>query len=150
MVRLAASLERLPATTKAELGGWLLQRLEKPGEPAGTWWAVGRIGSRAPWHGSAHNTVPRQQVNAWLEAALRRDFRKEPQAAFATALLARMCGDRERDIEPALRQRVIEALRAGRAPESWVAMVADYQELTEADEQRFFGESLPPGLKLLH
>lgn len=149
MVRLAAALERLPATTKAELGGWLLQRLEKPGEPAGSWWALGRIGSRAPWHGSAHNTVPRQQVNAWLEVALRRDFRKEPQAAFATALLARMCGDRERDIEPALRQRVIEALRAGRAPESWVAMVADYQELTEADEQRFFGESLPPGLKLL-
>jgi len=70
-------------------------------------------------------------------------------AAFAAALLARMSGDRERDIDVALRQRVIEALRAGKAPESWVGMVTEYQALSEADEQRLFGEALPPGLKLL-
>lgn len=149
MVRLAAVLERLPAASKTELGQWLLQRLAKPGEPAGSWWALGRIGGRVPWHGSAHNVVPTSQAEAWLEQVLRRDFRKEAPAAFAAALLARMSGDRERDIDAGLRQRVIDALRAARAPESWLAMVAEVQALSEADEQRLFGEALPPGLKLI-
>ncbi len=149
MVRLAAVLERLPPDTKAELGQWLLERLAKPGEPAASWWALGRIGSRVPWHGSTHNTVPRIQAEAWLEQALQRDFRKEPHAAFAAALLARLSGDRERDIDAGLRQPVIAALRAGKVPESWVTMVAEQQSLSEADEQRLFGEALPPGLKLI-
>ncbi len=149
MVRLAAVLERLPAATKAELGGWLLRRLEKPSEPAESWWALGRIGGRVPFHGSAHNVVPVATVDEWLDVVLCRDFKKEPHPAFAAALLARMSGDRERDIDSAPRQRVVERLRAAKAPESWIAMVSEVKELTEADEQRIFGEALPPGLKLI-
>lgn len=149
MVRLAAVLERLPAESKVELGGWLLQRLAKPAEPAESWWALGRIGTRVPFHGSSHNVVPRAKAEEWLEKALTRDFRKEPHPGFAAALLARMSGDRERDIDPVLRQRVVEKLRAGKAPDSWIAMVSEVKELTEADEKRIFGEALPPGLKLI-
>jgi molecular chaperone DnaK (HSP70) len=149
MVRLAAVLERLPAATKTELGGWLLQRLSKPSEPAESWWALGRVGTRVPFHGSSHNVVPRATAEDWLEKALARDFRKEPHPGFAAALLARMSGDRERDIDPALRQRVIDKLRAGKVPESWIAMVSEVKELSEADEKRIFGEALPPGLKLI-
>lgn len=149
MVRLAAVLERLPADTKVKLGGWLLQRLSKPAEPAESWWALGRIGTRVPFHGSSHNVVPRATAEDWLEKALARDVRKEPHPGFAAALLARMSGDRERDIDPALRQRVVERLRAGKVPESWIAMVSEARELTEADEKRIFGEALPPGLKLI-
>jgi molecular chaperone DnaK (HSP70) len=149
MVRLAAVLERLPAATKTELGGWLLQRLSKSSEPAESWWALGRVGTRVPFHGSSHNVVPRATAEDWLEKALARDFRKEPHPGFAAALLARMSGDRERDIDPALRQRVIDKLRAGKVPESWIAMVSEVKELSEADEKRIFGEALPPGLKLI-
>jgi molecular chaperone DnaK (HSP70) len=149
MVRLAAVLERLPAETKATLGGWLLQRLSKPAEPAESWWALGRIGTRVPFHGSSHNVVPRATAEDWLEKALARDFKKEPHPGFAAALLARMSGDRERDIDPALRQRVVDKLRVGKAPDSWIAMVSEARELTEADEKRIFGEALPPGLKLI-
>ncbi len=149
MVRLAAVLERLPVETKSSLGDWLIERLGKLAEPGGSWWALGRIGGRVPWHGSPHAVVPKVRIEGWLERILSRDFRKETQAAFAATLLSRMSGDRERDIDPAWRQRVMDALRAGKAPESWLAMVLEYQELSEADEQRVFGESLPPGLKLV-
>lgn len=149
MVRLAAVLERLPAATKVELGGWLLQRLTKSSEPAESWWALGRIGARVPFHGSVHNVVPVAVVESWLEQALSRDLKKEPHPGFAAALLTRMSGDRERDIDPGLRQRVIDRLRAAKAPESWVTMVLEVKELTEADEKRIFGEALPPGLKLI-
>jgi molecular chaperone DnaK (HSP70) len=149
MVRLIAVLERLPVDTKVAAGDWLQQRLDKAGEPIGSWWALGRIGGRVPWHGSPHAVVPRERVSHWLEWILQQDFRKDTHAAFAATLLSRMSGDRERDIDPALRQRVMDALRIGKAPESWSAMVGEYQALNEADEQRIFGEALPPGLKLV-
>ncbi|MEY3786406.1 MAG: hypothetical protein RLZ75_611, partial [Pseudomonadota bacterium] len=50
MVRLAAVLERLPVDKKIQLGDWLLKRLQKASEPSQTWWAVGRIGARLPFH----------------------------------------------------------------------------------------------------
>ncbi len=59
MVRLVASLERLSVEHKVEVGGWLLERLRRKGESTHTWWAVGRLGARVPFHGSAHNVVPR-------------------------------------------------------------------------------------------
>jgi molecular chaperone DnaK (HSP70) len=149
MVRLAAVLERLPVSQKSELGTWLLRRLSKPGEPSETWWALGRVGARVPFHGSVHNVIPRVTAEDWLDRILSRDFKKEPHAGFAAALIARLSGDRERDIDPALRQRVIERLRAGKAPDSWIGMVSEVKALTEADEKRIFGEALPPGLKLI-
>ena len=93
--------------------------------------------------------VPRAVAEEWLDRILNRDFKKEPHAGFAAALTARLSGDRERDIDPALRPKIVERLKAGKAPESWITMVSEVKELTETDEKRLFGEALPPGLKLI-
>jgi molecular chaperone DnaK (HSP70) len=149
MVRLAAVLERVSTGAKIDLGGWLLQRLRKPGEPVESWWALGRVGARVPFHGSAHGVVPRETAEEWLTTLLEHDWKKTPFAGFAAALIARMSGDRERDIENLLRQQIIARLRGSKAPDSWTEMVAEVKELNAADEKRVFGEALPPGLKLL-
>jgi hypothetical protein len=150
MVRLAASLEHLPVAHKIELGGWLLQRLRKPRENLQTWWAVGRLGAREPVYGSAHQVVPREIVEHWLEQLLNQDWKQVEPTAFAAALLSRKTGDRERDLDDSLRARVIEQLAAAKAPPSWLAMVQEVVELSEADEKRLLGDSLPVGLKLIH
>jgi uncharacterized protein YjeT (DUF2065 family) len=150
MVRLAAALERVAVERKIDIGEWLLTRLTKAGESPQSWWAVGRIGARVPFHGSAHNVVPPATATAWLERLLQVDWKKHDSAAFAAVLLARVSGDRERDLDAAVRQRVIEGLSARKAPESWLQMVSEVVELSEADERRVFGESLPAGLKLIH
>ena len=36
----------------------VVKRLQRPGEKPHGWWALGRIGSRVPLHGSAHTVVP--------------------------------------------------------------------------------------------
>ena len=64
-------------------------------------------------------------------------------------MLSRVSGDRERDLDEALRARVAQHLRAAKAPSSWVGMVEQFTELDETSEQLAFGESLPPGLRLL-
>jgi len=149
MLRLAAVLERLPLADKAALGGWLLNRLGKLGEPAETAWALGRVGARIPFHAGLQSVIPREQAEAWLSALLEFDWKKTATVGFAAALISRMTGDRERDIAPALRTKIIDKLRAAKAPESWLSMVVEAKELDEADEKRIFGEALPPGLKLL-
>ncbi len=149
IVRLAAVLEHLPSNDKTLLGQWLIKRLDNPKEPEQTAWALGRIGSRIPFYGSSHNTVPRDEVTKWLIHLLTLDFKKRPLLGFAAALLSRMSGDRSRDIDADLRQQVIAKLRQSKAPASWIAMVNHISALSEEDEQRLVGEALPPGLKLI-
>lgn len=45
--------------------------------------------------------------------------------------------------------KVIHRLRTVKAPASWIDMVQEVTQLDEADEQRIFGEFLPPGLRLM-
>jgi hypothetical protein len=149
MVRLAAALERVAVARKIEIGEWLLTRLKKVDESRQSWWAVGRIGARVPFHGSAHNVVPPGIARQWLEQLLMLDWKKHDTAAFAGTMIARVSGDRERDLDAEIRQRVIDALSTRKAPETWLNMVSHAVELSDADERRAFGESLPPGLKLI-
>jgi molecular chaperone DnaK (HSP70) len=149
MVRLAGSLERLPAARKAQVGGWLLKRLGL-GELSAqsVWWAVGRIGARAPLYGSAHAVVPSPVAASWLKLALESDLASVEQAPFAVAQLARLTHDRQRDLEPALREQAAVALGRIKDAELWVKLVREGGELTQAEESRVFGESLPPGIRL--
>jgi len=149
MVRLAAVLERLPVAKKIQLGEWLLKRLEKSSEPEQTWWAVGRVGARAPFHGSSHNVVPVETAGIWLGQTLKEDWKRMPTAGFAATLMARMCGDRTRDIGAGLRGQVLDKLKQSKMPQAWQDMVAEVRELDAKDEQQLLGEALPPGLKLI-
>ena len=150
IVRLAAVLERLPVAKKIQLGEWLLNRLQKSGEPSQTWWAVGRIGSRLPFHGSSHNVVPADTACTWLPQLLSEDWKKNPHAGFAATLIGRMSGDRARDIDEAMRLKIVEKLKLSKAPSSWSDMVEQVKELDEKEEKQIFGEALPPGLKLIN
>ncbi len=149
MVRLSAVLERLPVEKKIMLCEWLLKRLEKSSEPNQTWWAVGRIASRVPVHGSNHNIIPAEKVTAWLQQIVKVDWKKVPQAGFAATLIARMSGDRARDLDEMIRLQIIEKLSDSKAPLSWIEMLENYKELSEIEEKQVFGEALPPGLKLI-
>lgn len=149
MVKLAAVLEHLPVEDKTELTQWLLKRLEKPAETKTSWWAVGRIASRIPFHGSAHNVIAKDDVQRWLPQLLKIDWKKNQQAAFAAVLMTRMSGDRSRDIDEEWRSKIVEKLTLTKAPASWVEMVETVKELDEAETKRVFGEGLPVGLKLI-
>ncbi len=161
MLRLGASLERIPAAYKAEIGNWMTgqitalptagQKFDAKASASFTryLWALGRVGARQPFHGSAHEVAPVAAVTQWLNAVLQLDWKKIEPAGFAATHLARMTGDRSCDIDAALREDVLRRLTAVGAPEAWSAMVREVVELDQASEQRMFGDALPPGLKLL-
>jgi molecular chaperone DnaK (HSP70) len=69
MWRLLGSLELLPAATKVELGGMLLDLLPKRKmEPVRgpMLWAVGRLGARVPMYGPLNTVVPAAAAGQWL------------------------------------------------------------------------------------
>lgn len=152
MLRLGASLERIPGAYKAEVGAWLIKRLQKADSEAAdthTLWALARVGARQPFHGSAHEVVDSATVAEWLSVLLALDWKKVEPAAFAATHLARMTGDRSRDIADELRSTIQARLKAVGAPPLWQAMVSEVTQLDEAVTRRMLGEALPPGLKLI-
>ena len=112
-------------------------------------WALGRIGARQPFHGSAHDVVETALVEQWLAAILALEWKKVEPAGFAASHLARMTGDRSRDIGETLRAEILRRLSAAGAPANWSAMVREAVQLDQADEKRMLGDALPPGLKLI-
>jgi molecular chaperone DnaK (HSP70) len=161
MLRLGASLERIPGNYKAEIGAWMLGRLEAANKAATKsagkadaaqarfLWGLSRVGARQPFHGSAHDVVPTEIVEQWLSAMLSLDWKKVEPAGYAAAHLARMTGDRSRDINETLRAEILRRLSAAGAPVNWSAMVREVVQLDQADEKRMLGDALPPGLKLI-
>ena len=152
MLRLGASLERIPGAYKAEVGAWLIKRLQKADSEVAdtnTLWALARVGARQPFHGSAHEVVDSATVAGWLTMLLALDWKKTEPAAFAATHLARMTGDRSRDIADDLRATILARLKAVGAPPLWQAMVSEVTQLDEAVTRRMLGEALPPGLKLI-
>jgi len=149
MIRLIAGLERLTVERKVEVGGWLLRMSRKPGELPQRWWALGRLGARVPFYGSTHDVISGDVAEEWLEALLALDWRAVNPAAFAAAQMARLSGDRDRDLDAKIRGRLVERLRKEKAPAAWIAMIEDVVELESTDQTRVFGESLPPGLRLV-
>ncbi|MET0543362.1 MAG: Hsp70 family protein [Variovorax sp.] len=152
MVRMCATLERIPSAHKVEVGDWLVGQMQRGAARAQsqwTLWSIGRLGARLPFHGSAHRVVPMEVAAAWLTVLLALDWKRTEGAAAAAANLARMSGDRARDLPPELRNQVISRLAAWRAPPAWIARVREVVPLDEAGQQGVFGETLPLGLKLI-
>ncbi len=149
MVRAAASLEHLETSEKIVLGNWIAERLKDPNTAAGPWaWALGRLGTRAPLYGSGHKTVSAAQAAEWLALLLTLDWRSLSGAAFAAAQLARLTGDRTRDLDEALRVQTAGALQAAGVPGHWLRLVTEIAALDDAEEARALGDTLPLGLKL--
>jgi molecular chaperone DnaK (HSP70) len=155
MVRLAASLERAAPEHKTEIGDWLLAQIDRQPRPKSApddghaLWALGRLGARVPFHASAHCVVPIDTATAWLDALAALDWKRVEGAAAAAANIARLSGDRARDLPPTLREAVAARLEAMHAPAAWVQRLNDVVALDEAGERIVFGESLPVGLKLM-
>jgi molecular chaperone DnaK (HSP70) len=152
---LGASLERVNIKAKADWGGIILDELEAGGEkpkvfvPPEALWCLGRLGARNPVHGGIESVVPTDRVEGWLERLIALEtVQRRDLYALALAILSRRTSDRSRDVDEALRARVIERLRSVKATTAWIAMVEQLVE-DEPLGESVLGESLPPGLRLM-
>ena len=149
--RCAASLERLAAPVKESLGDALAKSLSRPNLAGHVLWCLGRVGARVPLFGPANTVVARDKAERWAMALLGRDYapgRETTDATFALSQLARVSGDRARDLDDGLRNRVIDRLGALGADEATIRPVREFTELEVAQQGQALGDSLPIGLRL--
>jgi molecular chaperone DnaK (HSP70) len=151
MWRVLANLERIEIAGKVRLGDELIRRMEsKKGrsEPV-HWWALGRIGGRAPLYGPLNEVVPPDHAGRWIAALLDAEWPVADKAAFPMASLGRRTGDRARDIAEPLRQRLAARLREIPGAERTARLVEEVVALEAREEKVALGDSLPPGLRLV-
>jgi hypothetical protein len=142
-----ASLERVPAARRAQLGEWFVERTWAENEPR-LWSSIGRVGARVPLYASVHHVVPPSVVEPWIDRLLREDWRALTSASHAAVQLARLTDDRARDVSPKLREAVERKLRAVGAKDEWVQAMRERADLSEAEKVAVMGEGLPIGLRL--
>lgn len=148
--RLLGALENLRVATKQELGEMLLHFAlrDKPAPLAdAATWALGRLGSRVPTYGPMNELVPADVVEGWLTKLIEHPS-FAPKHQFAVVQMARLTGDRYRDVSREVRDAVLAKLRATGAPAHYVTLVESGGELAAEEQRLAFGESLPRGLRI--
>jgi hypothetical protein len=148
LLELASWLERVPVPRRAELGRWLIELTWTRKDPR-LWAAIGRLGSRLPAYASAHYVVPPLVAEGWLDHLLRERWEQIPSAARAAFEIARVTGDRARDLGETLRTEIAKRLERVEAPADWVRAVREFVPPNAAERADRFGEELPVGLRLL-
>jgi hypothetical protein len=149
MLDLVASLERVAAARRVDLGRWIVEMTWRDRDPR-LWTALSRVGARVPTYASAHHVVPPHSVERWLDHLLREKWAEVPTAARSATQMARVTGDRARDVSEPVRAEIAKRLEAQGAPAEWARSVREYVDVDEAERAEFFGESLPVGLVLGH
>ncbi len=150
--RCAAALERLASPVKESQGDALVKELAKPTVANHVLWCLGRLGARVPLYGPANTVVAREKAERWVNALLNRTYaagRETTDAIFALSQIARVAGDRSRDLDESLREKVIERLVSLSADEAAIEPVRRFTELEAGQQSQALGDSLPIGLRLV-
>jgi hypothetical protein len=142
-----AALERAPAARRAMLGEWIVEKTWTTTD-ARLWTAIGRVGARVPVYASIHHVVPVKNVEAWIERLLRLDWKNVATAQHAAVQLARVTGDRARDVNERLRKEIEKRLTSMNAKDVWIRAVRELAEVGDEERVAILGEGLPIGLKL--
>ena len=144
-----ANFERLPAKTKTEIGRLLLKKFKTKKPRAQELWAVSRLGARHAIYGPLDRLIPGPETAAWLDALLALKLDPSDRTAHALVHLARLTGDRARDLPEATRDKVARWLADAPNAARYRELLTNPESALRRDEQAWmFGESLPAGLML--
>ena len=149
MVRTASALEHIEVANKELLGDWCSRMLESPENFRGPWaWGLGRVGARVPLYGSVHKTVSIAKAEKWIAQLLGLDLTEVEGGTFALVQLARLTGDRARDVRDSLRARCVNIIKLRDLSPNWLRLLTEAVQMEGADQAKAFGDSLPAGLQL--
>jgi DNA-K related protein/Hsp70 protein len=151
MWRAAATLERLDAKTKEQLGAAVLKDCKKSPVPTHGFWSLTRFGARVQLYGPLNSVVHPEIVEQWIEELLPFVPGNESERngwLFCLAEMARQSGLRAVDVSDLTRNRVLGTLRSHPCPGAWKRIVEEVVANEGEEAARMFGESLPIGLRL--
>jgi hypothetical protein len=148
MWRAVANLELLPADVKKDIGKTLMKHIGSARGEGLNMWVLSRVGSRIPLYGPYNEVVPAKAVTSWIKKILESDWTKPDHTAFCVVQMASFTGDRARDVDRSLRDRIEEKLRGLDKGERLAQRLNEIVPLSSSEQGLVFGEGLPEGLHL--
>ncbi|EFK07271.1 conserved hypothetical protein [delta proteobacterium NaphS2] len=143
-----ANLERLSQEDKAARGKQLLKSLHPKKSRPQHWWSLSRIGAREPLYGPIDRVLSASLVTSWIKTILSQDWKKPQPVGMALAQMARLTGDRKRDLAPEVIQEIIDWLSRHEWATPHIRVLTEVVPLAQQEETQIFGESLPSGIHL--
>lgn len=147
MFELLSSLEYAPKDFRAELGAALVERSYVALTPR-LMTDLSRLGARTPFYAPVDEALAPAWVEGWLEALLRAPWEATAPYREGALAMARLTGDRGRDLREAVRRAVQKKLIASGIAESACAPLVEVRDVPESATLAFYGDALPIGLKL--
>lgn len=113
-------------------------------------WALGRLASRVSLNGKAHTVLPPSVLEQHLSRLFELDWTQGDLRYLNAAVsqIMRVTGDRARDFSEDLRMTAAKKLQTSQASAEQIGLVQELLEVDRDTENRFFGESLPLGIRL--
>jgi molecular chaperone DnaK (HSP70) len=111
-------------------------------------WALSRLCARALLYAPADRVIPPQEVSDWIERMLSKSWRNPKPVGIAMAQMARKTGDRARDVDHHLIEKIKTWMNAYDFFTPHLKYLDKVVGLEKQEESTIFGESLPSGLVL--
>lgn len=149
IIRMAAVLEKIDPEDKLLLLDRMVQLAEKSKDGMDLYlWSIGRIGARNPIAAAVHNVISGELIAKYLEWLLQQ---KENSTTYMFALsrVAALTGDRYRDIDEELRDKVVTQLKNLNADSKYIKPVTEIVKEELEESVILLGDSLPLGLSLV-
>jgi molecular chaperone DnaK (HSP70) len=144
----AAAMERLTVKDKIRLGRLILGDLQSKNHRPQQFWALSRIGARELLYGPIDRVLPPGAIQEWIDVLLTGSWPDPPMAGQALLHLARKTGDRSRDMDATLVDRITHWLSNIGFSEERLHVLLETVPLREQETGTLFGDDLPQGLIL--
>ena len=143
-----ASMERLTVKDKIRLGSTLLTDLKSKKAKSQHYWAFSRIGARELLYGPVDRVIPPAEILKWIEALITGNWANPALAGMALLQLARKTGDRARDVDMAVIERIHNRLSQQGFLEDQLRVLLEVMPYRRQEAGTIFGEDMPSGLIL--
>ncbi len=144
----AAGMERLAVKDKIRLGQLVLTDLQSKNPRPQQFWALSRIGARELLNGPIDRVIPPGLIQGWVEALITGNWADHGPVGQALLHLARKTGDRTRDMDSAVIDRINNRLSGSGFSSDQLRVLFEVIPLREQETSAIFGEGLPSGLIL--
>jgi len=143
-----ANMEKLLVKDKIRLGRAILKGMKPGNTPPQMFWALSRIGARELFYGSTDRVIPPEEAELWIENILGRKWHYHKSIAKILIQMSRKTGDRVRDINPKLVDKVLEWLSEKDMLDDAAKCLTEVIPMASEEKTDIFGEALPSGLIL--
>ncbi len=147
MSELLSSLEYAPRDFRAELGAALVERSYVALTPR-LITDLSRLGARTPFYASVEEALAPAIVEGWLDALLRARWEATTPYREGVIAMARLTGDRARDLREPARAAVRKKLLGLGVGDDALRPLSEVCDVAEAATLAFYGDALPLGLRL--